>query len=412
MKILIVTQYYFPEQFQINEIAPELVRRGHDVTVLCGVPNYPKGVVYNGYAAKKERLRAEEEYFRKTGVKVIHCNQIPRGHNPLQLILNYISFARNGRAAIRKMVADGRKKFDVVLGYQLSPITSMYAALEYKKLTDAPLIYYTLDLWPVSVQSQIHNTKNPLYKLVARMSRRLYAGADRILVTSRPFIDYLHRVNAVPLDRMAYLPHHAGTEMLDMDLKAEDNGVADFMFAGNIGAGQRIDVIVRAAKILGVRSDYKIHIVGDGSRRKQLEAEVIAAGLQDNVLFYGNQNRSDMPEFYKMADALLITLRGNNEVGNTMPGKMQMYMTVGKPVFGAINGAANEVIRESRCGSCVQAGDAEGLASIMKNFIEHPDSYQDCGENARKYFRSHFTLGHFMDGLERELAGLVKQRNI
>lgn len=408
MKILIVSQYYYPEQFQINEIAPELVKRGHDVTVLCGVPNYPKGVVYNGYATKNERLQAEAEYFRQTGVKVMHCNQIPRGHNPLQLILNYISFVHNSRAVVQKMVAHERAKYDIVLGYQLSPITSMYAALEYKKLTGVPVVYYTLDLWPVSAQSQIHNTKNPLYRLVARMSRQLYAGADKILVTSRPFIDYLHDVNNISFDRMAYLPQHAGEEMLDMDLRAEENGIADFMFAGNIGAGQRIDVIVAAARILGPRPDYRIHIVGDGSKRKELEAEVVAEGLQDNVVFYGNQKRADMPSFYKKADALLITLRGNNEVGNTMPGKMQMYMTTGKPVFGAINGAANEVINESRCGSCVRAGDAEGLAAIMKDFIGHPESYKDCGKNARAYFKNHFTLDHFMDGLERELNSLVK----
>lgn len=408
MKILIVSQYYYPEQFQINEIAPELVKRGHDVTVLCGVPNYPKGVVYNGYATKNERLQAEKEYFRQTGVKVIHCNQIPRGHNPLQLILNYFSFVRNSSTAIQKMVADEGRKYDIVLGYQLSPITSMYAALEYKKLTGVPVVYYTLDLWPVSVQSQIHNAKSPLYKLVSIISRRLYAGADRILVTSRPFIDYLHRVNAVPTDKMAYLPQHAGEEMLDMDLNAEENGIADFMFAGNIGAGQRIDVIIAAARILGPRPDYKIHIVGDGSKRKELETKVIAEDLQDNVIFYGNQRRSDMPGFYKMADALLITLRGNNEVGNTMPGKMQMYMTTGKPVFGAINGAANEVINESHCGSCVKAGDAAGLAAIMKDFIEHPDSYKECGKNARAYFKTHFTLDHFMNGLERELNSLIK----
>lgn len=408
MKILIVSQYYYPEQFQINEIAPELVKRGHDVTVLCGVPNYPKGVVYNGYATKNERLQAEAEYFRQTGVKVMHCNQIPRGHNPLQLILNYISFVHNSRAVVQKMVAHERAKYDIVLGYQLSPITSMYAALEYKKLTGVPVVYYTLDLWPVSAQSQIHNTKNPLYRLVARMSRQLYAGADKILVTSRPFIDYLHDVNNISFDRMAYLTQHAGEEMLDMDLRAEENGIADFMFAGNIGAGQRIDVIVAAARILGPRPDYRIHIVGDGSKRKELEAEVVAEGLQDNVVFYGNQKRADMPSFYKKADALLITLRGNNEVGNTMPGKMQMYMTTGKPVFGAINGAANEVINESRCGSCVRAGDAEGLAAIMKDFIGHPESYKDCGKNARAYFKNHFTLDHFMDGLERELNSLVK----
>lgn len=408
MKILIVSQYYYPEQFQINEIAPELVKRGHDVTVLCGVPNYPKGVVYNGYATKNERLQEEKEYFRQTGVKVMHCNQIPRGHNPLQLILNYFSFVRNSKTVIQKMVAAEEAKYDIVLGYQLSPITSMYAALEYKKLTGVPVVYYTLDLWPVSAQSQIHNTKNPLYKLVTRMSRHLYAGADKILVTSRPFIDYLHEVNNIPFDRMAYLPQHAGEEMLDMDLNAAENGIADFMFAGNIGAGQRIDVIIAAARILGPRPDYKIHIVGDGSKRMELEAEVVAEGLQDNVVFYGNQKRADMPSFYKKADALLITLRGNNEVGNTMPGKMQMYMTAGKPVLGAINGAANEVINESRCGSCVKAGDAEGLAVIMKDFIEHPESYKDCGKNARAYFKNHFTLDHFMNGLERELNSLVK----
>lgn len=408
MKILIVSQYYFPEQFQINEIAPELVKRGHDVTVLCGVPNYPKGVVYSGYVTKQERLKAEKEYQQQTGVKVIHCNQIPRGHNPLQLILNYFSFVRNSKTVIQKMVAAEEAKYDIVLGYQLSPITSMYAALEYKKLTGVPVVYYTLDLWPVSAQSQIHNTKNPLYKLVTRMSRHLYAGADKILVTSRPFIDYLHEVNNIPFDRMAYLPQHAGEEMLDMDLNAAENGIADFMFAGNIGAGQRIDVIIAAARILGPRPDYKIHIVGDGSKRMELEAEVVAEGLQDNVVFYGNQKRADMPSFYKKADALLITLRGNNEVGNTMPGKMQMYMTAGKPVLGAINGAANEVINESRCGSCVKAGDAEGLAVIMKDFIEHPESYKDCGKNARAYFKNHFTLDHFMNGLERELNSLVK----
>lgn len=408
MRVLIVTQYFYPEQFQINEIAPELVKRGHDVTVLCGVPNYPKGVVYNGYATKNERLQAEAEYFRQTGVKVMHCNQIPRGHNPLQLILNYFSFVRNSKTVIQKIVEAEEAKYDIVLGYQLSPITSMYAALEYKKLTGVPVVYYTLDLWPVSAQSQIHNTKNPLYRLVARMSRHLYAGADKILVTSRPFIDYLHEVNNIPFDRMAYLPQHAGEEMLDMDLNAAENGIADFMFAGNIGAGQRIDVIIAAARILGPRPDYKIHIVGDGSKRMELEAEVVAEGLQDNVVFYGNQKRADMPSFYKKADALLITLRGNNEVGNTMPGKMQMYMTAGKPVLGAINGAANEVINESRCGSCVKAGDAEGLAVIMKDFIEHPESYKDCGKNARAYFKNHFTLDHFMNGLERELNSLVK----
>lgn len=406
MKILIVTQYYSPEQFQINEIAPELMKRGHEVTVLCGLPNYPKGIVFEGYSSAEGLAQKERQYFEQTGVKVVHVSQTPRGNNPFSLIRNYISFARNSKKAVRQMDKD----FDIVLGYQLSPITSMEAALEYKRLFGAPVVFYTLDIWPVSAEGMLKSKRNPLMIPVKRLSRRIYQSADRILVTSRPFMDYLHRANGIDDDRMAYLPQHAGDGMLDIDLTAEDNGIADFMFAGNLGKGQRLDVIVKAAQILGRRKDYKIHFVGDGRMRGELENMVKEYGLQDNVVFYGNQKREDMPRFYKMADVLLITLRGNNEVGNTIPGKLQMYMTTGKTIIGAINGGAQEVIKGAKCGTCVNAGDYEGLAKLMQFYIEHPSNYEECGENARKYFLEHFTLDKYMDGLERELFSVIKQK--
>lgn len=410
MKILIVSQYYFPEQFQINEIASELVKRGHEVTVLCGVPNYPKGVVFDGYESKEGIVSREREYLEQTGVKVVHCNQIPRGHNSLQLFMNYFSFVHNSKKVVRTLPKD----FDVVLGYQLSPITSMYAALEYKKLTGVPVVYYTLDLWPVSAEGILKSKKNPLILPINKMSRELYLGADRILVTSRPFIDYLYRVNGVPIERMAYLPQHASLDMLETDLskkKLEDKENserrADFMFAGNLGKGQRVDVVIKAAAELGACKDYHIHIVGDGRMRKELEAMVVNYGLNKNFTFYGNQKREDMPRFYKMADVLLITLRGNNEVGNTIPGKLQMYMTTGKTIMGAINGGAQEVIKEAQCGSCVAAGDYEGLARLMKSYIDRPHDFKKSGENAKKYFLEHFTLDHYMDALEKELQDVI-----
>lgn len=405
MKILIISQYYYPEQFQINEIAPELVRRGHEVTVVCGLPNYPKGEIFEGYEREEGRRKMEDEYFQRTGVKVIHCKNVPRGHNPIQLIRNYYSFAKESKKIIRTLPGD----FDVVLGYQLSPISSMAAALEYKKQHGTPVLFYTLDIWPVSAEAMLHGKRNPIYWWVKRLSKGVYQGADRILVTSRPFIDYLHLTLGIPKERMAYLPQHASTEMLNMDLQAEDNGVADFMFAGNLGKGQRVDVIIKAAAILGARKDYKIHFVGDGRMRPELEKMVKKNGLEENVVFYGNQKRENMPSFYKKADVLLITLRGNNEVGNTMPGKLQMYMTTGKPIMGAINGAAKEVIEEAQCGNCVNAGDYAGLAKLMEFYIEHPQEYDACGKNARYYFKKHFTLGHYMNGLEAELRGLVKR---
>ena len=402
MKILIISQYYYPEQFQINEIAQELVHRGHEVTVVCGLPNYPKGKIFEGYGTEDGRRKMEDVYFQRTGVKVIHCDCVPRGHNPIQLIRNYYSFSKESKKVVRTLPGD----YDVVLGYQLSPITSMLAALEYKKLHGSPVVFYTLDIWPVSAEAMLHGKKNLIYWWLKRLSKKIYKGADRILVTSRPFIDYLNRTLSIPTEIMAYLPQHAGTEMLEMDLRSEDNGIADFMFAGNLGRGQRIDVIIKAAMILGARKDYKIHLVGDGRMRLELEQMVKENGLEENVVFYGNQKREDMPSFYKKADALLITLRGNNEVGNTMPGKLQMYMTTGKPILGAINGAAAEVIEQAQCGSCVKAGDYEGLAQLMEYYIKHPKEYDVCGGNARRYFKAHFTLEKYMNELEEELRKL------
>ena len=195
-----------------------------------------------------------------------------------------------------------------------------------------------------------------------------------------------------------------------MNMDAPDNGVVDFMFAGNIGKGQCADVIIKAAKILGKRNDYRIHMVGDGRMRKELEQMVIVAGLEKNVIFHGNQRREDMPDFYRMADALLVTLRGNNEVGNTIPGKLQMYMTTGKAILGAINGGGQEVINESHCGSCVPAGDYQGLAKLMKYYIEHPRNFSNCGGRARDYFKQHFTFDHYMSGLEKEMEKLAVNR--
>lgn len=408
MKILIVSQYFYPEQFQINEIASTLVKRGNEVTVLCGMPNYPKGQFFDGYTTLAECRDRAAEYIAKTGVNVVHVEQRSRGGNPLSLLRNYYSFVKASKKAVKDLASD----FDVVLGYQLSPVTSMFAAAEYKKLHNVPLLYYVLDIWPVSSASMLKGKWNPVYQLVGKWSKKIYQVADRILVTSRPFIDYLHAENNVPVDRMGYLPQHAGDGMIEMDLTADDNGITDFMFAGNLGNGQRLDVIVNAAAELGGRGDYKIHIVGDGSMRAKLEQMVKEKGLESNFVFYGNQKREDMPDFYRKADVLVITLRGNNEVGNTMPGKLQMYMTTGKPILGAINGAAQEVIHEANCGKCVAAGDYKGLAALMKEYIEHPEYYRDgvLGQNAREYFKKNFTIDIYMDGLCRELEELVKTK--
>ena len=178
-----------------------------------------------------------------------------------------------------------------------------------------------------------------------------------------------------------------------------------------MGKGQTLDVILKAAAEIRDKI-FIIHMVGDGSQRKELEALSKTLGIQDKVIFYGNQKREDMADWYKKADALLITLRGNNAVGDTMPGKLQAYMATGKPVLGAINGAANEVIRESRCGACVNAGDYAGLAHLMADFIDNPEKFKECGNNGKKYFLENFTLEKYVDSIENQMKKMVNQYDV
>ena len=398
MKILIVSQYYYPEQFQINEIAPELVRRGHDVTVLTGLPNYPKGEIYPGYENGQKRKEVIN------GVKVIRVEEHPRKTGGKNLIKNYMSFYKNGLATAKKLKND----YDVVLCYQLSPVTMLKPAVVYAKKNKKPLLTYCLDIWPESAKD--HLNIPVVYSAITALSKSLYRACDHISVTSRPFIDYFEKVVGFDRNKMSYIPQHADMSMLDIDFTAPDNGVTDFMYAGNMGKGQTLDVIIRAAAELKNRNDFIVHMVGDGSRRAELEELTRQLGVEDKVIFYGNQSRDSMSEFYKKADALLITLRGNNAVGNTMPGKLQMYMTTGKPILGAINGAANEVIKEAGCGKCVAAGDYKGLAAIMEDYIENREEYTNCGTNARKYFLSNFTLKKYCDDLEEQLKKLIESR--
>lgn len=397
MKILIVSQYYFPEQFQINDIAPELVKRGHEVTVLTAFPNYPKGEFFHGYE-KQDKTREIIDDVIIERVKIM-----PRKKGPVNLLLNYYTYYNNAVKYAKKT----KTKYDVVFCYQLSPVTIAGPAIAYAKKHKVPLLLYCLDIWPESAQSYIKSGKGPLYALISSFSKKMYKQCDRIAVTSRPFIDYLNKKNDVPVEKMVYIPQHADSSYLEMDLKAEENGMFDFMYAGNMGKGQVLENIVKAVAEIKDRNDFTVHMVGDGTRKGYIEELTKELGVEDKFVFYGNKSRDEMPLFYKMADALLLTLRGNNFVGNTMPGKLQVYMTTGKPIFAAINGAANEVINESKCGSCVTAGDYKGLAKLMVDYMENPEKYSKCGENGKAYFSQHFTLDTYVDELEKNLKSMV-----
>lgn len=397
MRILVICQYYYPEQFLINEIAPELVHRGHNVTVLTGTPNYPRGRVYEGY---EDRKRSREA---KDGVDIIRCPIIPRGKNKVQLLLNYFSYMRLASKASKKL--DGQ--FDVVYLYQLTPIMQAYPAIKYAKRNGIKVVCYCLDLAPLSGNKTAAFLK-PMHDLYRRFSRWAYQNCDYISVTSKDFIDYLHNTHEIPFDRMEYLPQHASDNLLNDNLgKNSSDGIVDFMFAGNIGVGARLEYVIYAISLLKKKGlKCRMNIVGDGTAKPKLEKLTEELDLEEYVKFYGRVPMSEMGSIYKKADALVVTLRKEQI---TVPGKVQAYMATGKPLLGSMNGSGKKMIEEAGCGRCANAEDVDDISKMFQDFIENPEKYKDCGEKGRKYFKQNFLFSQHMDRLEQILKNNSKK---
>lgn len=399
MKILVVCQYYYPEPFRITDICEQLVKDGHSVTVLTGLPNYPTGKIPNEYLWGRKRKEM------LSGVKVLRRFEIGRKKGAVGMALNYVSFMLS--ASIKALFL--KKDFDIIFVYQLSPVTMTLPAIIMKKRSNKPLYLYCCDIWPESIKNIISNESNFIYKIVKKFSKYIYSKCDEITVTSKPFIEYFNQEHSIPIERISYIPQHAEDIYLQMDFTPVDD-ITDFVFMGNIGIAQDIECILDAAEKIKHIPKFKIHFVGDGSYLEKSKLLVQEKGLEHIVFFHGRHPLEEMPQFYKLADVCLLTLRADNLIGLTMPSKLQGYMAAGKAVIGAINGAAKEVINESQCGICVKASDSKSLAEAMKEFICNPHKYKDCGENGRKYFMNYFTKQKYMEALEKELNKLVEVR--
>lgn len=209
---------------------------------------------------------------------------------------------------------------------------------------------------------------------------------------------------------MIYLPQDADEELMLQDFSVEDNGIVDFVYVGNIGMAQNIECILLAVEQIHTNIPYKVHFVGAGYELDKCQNIVKEKGLENKVEFYGSAYGDELLSFYKLADACLLTLKYENFVGLTMPAKLQSYMAAGKAIIGSISGAALEIIEEADCGKCVEANDCDGLAEIMTDFIENPERYEHCGENARKYFKENFSKKKHVDTLETLLTELSEQK--
>ena len=397
MKILVVCQHFYPENFRINDICFELVKKGHDVTVLTGLPNYPQGKVFKDYKWFKNRNQVIN------GVKIKRCSLVGRGSTTLQMAINYMWFACF--CSIKAFFMN--KDFDIAYVYQLSPITMTWPAIVVKKMKKIPLVIHVLDQWPVSITTGGVSKSSLAYKILTRWSINAYNNADLITCSSKSFRNYFTgELGLSEAKGFKYLPSYAESDYLNIDYV--ENDTFDLVFAGNIGPAQSVETIVEAANILKDHKDIVFHIVGDGLSRDICEQMAKEYGL-DNVIFYGYHDVSEMPEYYKLADAFLITMVDNEVVNSTLPAKAQSYMMAGKPIIGAINGEVKDVIKEADCGLCCDSLDHKSLADLILQMKEDTDKCGEYGKNAFRYYEEHFEKDTCINDLIDTLSELINK---
>jgi len=405
LRLLVVCQYYFPEPFAITDICEELVRRGHDVTVLTGLPNYPDGCVPEEYRHGAKRVET------RNGVAIIRSFEIGRGAGTAKRLANYVSYCLSASFKVLSLDSD----YDAVLVYQLSPVTMAVPAVLYKWMHGTPVLLYCLDLWPESLLAGGVREGSWLYGLILHVSRYLYSRADGIAVTSGAFRGYLEGTLGVDPATISHIPQYAEDASLfessarrpaGSDSNSAEPRVINLMFSGNVGRLQSIDTIIKAADLLKTDRRFVFHIVGDGSSLAESRALVKELGLV-NVVFYGRRPLEEMPDLYRIADAMLVTLRNEPALSYTLPRKIQSYMIAGKPIIGAIGGEARRVIREADCGICCDAEDYRGLAGLCLRFAELTTT-KEMSVNAARYYNSHYQKDAFFELLQARLADLLQ----
>ena len=385
MRLLIVSQYFYPENFRVNDLAAWLADRGHEVTVLTGIPNYPSGRFFPGYGYFRRRRETWK------GVEVVRVPLVSRGKGGgWRLALNYVSFALS--ASILGMWHLG-SKFDAIFVHEPSPITVGIPAVVMRKRTGAPIYFWVLDLWPESVAAAGGVRARWLLNTLARLTRWIYGHCEKVLVQSRTFIPRVQAMG-VPEVRIAYLPNWAEDWYRPSAAKYPPVALPTgfrLMYAGNIGAAQDFTTILAAAERLKDEANIHWLIVGDGREAPWVSNEVVRRGLQGTVHLFGSYSPERMPEFFAQADAMLVSLKANPVFALTVPAKVQAYMACGRPIVAMINGEGARIVDEAGAGLTCPAGDTEVLvATVLRMARMNRAEREAMGQRGLDYYQLHF----------------------
>lgn len=405
MRLLIISQYFWPENFRINDLAEALRIRGHQITVLTGIPNYPSGFFFKGYG-----------FFRRTretwqGVDIVRAPLLPRGRaSPIMLGLNYLSFALFGSILARFRLTGS---YDAIFVFEVSPITVGIPAIVASRRFNAPILFWVLDLWPESLTAAGGIRSPWILRAGDHLAKWIYWNCTRVLVQSRAFVPEIKR-HGVPDSQIQYFPSWG--ESLFQPLQHPDDSLLPplpegfkILFAGNLGEAQDLPAVLGAAEYLRDRRDIHWLIVGDGRMAGWAKGEVQRRELSQ-VHFLGRHPVELMPHFYAAADALLLTLKHEPIFGLTIPGRLQSCLACAQPILAMLDGEGARIVEESGAGLTCPAGDADGLANqALKLAAMSKLERKTMGQCGRDYYKMNFDRTHLIDQLEAWLKNTIQE---
>lgn len=378
--ILVVSQYFYPEQFRINDICTEWVRRGYQVTVLTGIPNYPQGKYFEGYDLVHKRT---EEW---NGISITRIPLVPRGHSSISLVANYFSFVLSGY--VWKCLT--KIKADYVFTFEVSPMTQALVGVWYAKKNNIPHYLYVQDLWPENVETVTGIHSSLVLKPIRKMVRYIYKNCSHIFATSPSFVKEICK-QGVPEEKVHYWPQYAEEFYRPMKKRPvpdiPDDGSFKIIFTGNIGTAQGLEILPRTAELLKAEK-VKFVMVGDGRYLETFNNEVKKRSVQDKFIMIPRKPAEKIPELLAACDVAFLSFQDEELWTMTIPAKLQSYMACGMPVIAAAKGETERIIEEAECGKSCEIGNPAALAEAVKEMKKKELSVMR--KNSRSYFEENF----------------------
>lgn len=392
--ILVVSQYFFPEMFRINDMCQEWANRGYEVTVVTGIPNYPMGKFFEGYGLTKKRHEIWQ------GIEIYRLPLIPRGNSGIGMILNYFSFMISGIVAGK---IKRRIKADYVFSFEVSPMTQVLTGISFAKKLHVPHYLYVQDLWPENVIAVTGISSSAVIKPIEKMVDYIYKNTDEIFASSPGFVDAICN-RKVPVDRnkVHYWPQYAEEFYRPCEKKPvgeiPDDDSFKVIFTGNIGTAQGLQILPKTAELLK-HENVKFVMVGDGRYLEEFINEVERRNVTEKFVMVPRQPAERIPEFLAACDAAFLSFQDAELWKMTIPAKLQSYMACGMPVIAAAQGETKRIIDEAECGVCSAIGDAEELSTRIKEIMTA--DLIEMGKKSKNYFDAHFDKQMLMDQMEK-----------